>query len=413
MPCPAYVFSAHTKPALQLRREMLPGSEPERHHMPNTINNMRVPVLDAARKPLTPTSPANARKLLDSGKARPYWSKLGIFCIILQYEVKTETVQQMVCGIDPGSKFEGWSVVSKNGTIINGMFEVPVVGKGKNSVHFVRPKLKERSTMRRARRHRNCWRREARFKNRLRGKQRIPPSTRHRWDAKLQILIQLLKIVPITDVVVEDIKAKTMEHKRRYNKNFSPLEVGKRWFYQQIETLGVKLHIIRGYETANLRTKYGLSKADDKGERSFNSHAVDAWVMSADIVGATEPTWTGLYYWNRTTPIKRRKLHKLEPGKGGIRTRVGGPIVVPGFYKKQLVCHPKRGLGIVSGSRVQDGKYLQITIDDIKRNGKHVGENISVRGITKLTTMRYLTNIIKPTIVSKRVINQTKLFEFL
>jgi len=40
----------------------------------------------------------------------------------------------------------------------------------------------------------------------------------------------LVKIFPITDFVVEDIKAKTLG-KHKWDVSFSPLEVGKEWFH--------------------------------------------------------------------------------------------------------------------------------------------------------------------------------------
>jgi len=49
-------------------------------------NTMRVPVLDTHRTPLMPTTPARVRLLLKQGRAKPYWNKIGIFCIILTYE---------------------------------------------------------------------------------------------------------------------------------------------------------------------------------------------------------------------------------------------------------------------------------------------------------------------------------------
>ena len=67
---------------------------------------MRVPVLDSRKKPLMPTTSAKARILIKTGKAKPYWNKLGIFCIILTREVEPDN-QQIAVGIDPGSSFEG------------------------------------------------------------------------------------------------------------------------------------------------------------------------------------------------------------------------------------------------------------------------------------------------------------------
>jgi hypothetical protein len=85
---------------------------------------MRVPVFDTNRTPLMPATPKRARLLLKQGKAKPYWNKLGIFCIILTYEVEPDN-QPLVVGVDPGSSFEGWSVVGTKETVLNGMSETP------------------------------------------------------------------------------------------------------------------------------------------------------------------------------------------------------------------------------------------------------------------------------------------------
>jgi len=71
---------------------------------------MRIPVMDAKTRQLMPTTPTRARLLLKNGQASPYWNKLGVFCIILKKEVEPDN-QPIASGIDPGSKFEGWSVV--------------------------------------------------------------------------------------------------------------------------------------------------------------------------------------------------------------------------------------------------------------------------------------------------------------
>ena len=103
---------------------------------------MRVPVLDTNRTPLMPTTPVRARLLLKQGKARPYWNKIGIFCIILTYAVQPDN-QPFVVGIDPGSSYEGWSVIGTQETVINGMSEAP---------KHVKKAVEIRRTMRRYRR---------------------------------------------------------------------------------------------------------------------------------------------------------------------------------------------------------------------------------------------------------------------
>lgn len=285
-----------------------------------------------------PATPARARLLLKQGKAKPYWNKLGIFCIILTYEVQPDN-QDLVVGIDPGSSFEGWSVVGTKETVLNGMSEAP---------KHVRKAVETRRTMRRARRYRNCWRRPARFNNRLQGRKFMPPSTFARWNAKIRILQQLQKILPITAVVVEDVAAVSKKNSKRWNKNFSPLEVGKKWFYRTIRTLDVNLVLRAGYETAALRDRFGLKKISQKSKPIFATHAVDAWVIAADVSGAEHPTEQGLYYW---TPIRlhRRQLHRLQPGNGGIRKPYGGTRSL-GLTRGTLVRHIKHGLTYIGGN---------------------------------------------------------------
>ncbi len=299
---------------------------------------MRIPVLDKNLKPLMPTTPTRARLLLKKGKARAYWNKLGVFCIILKRELEPNN-QPIVVGIDPGSRFEGWSVVGAKETILNGMSEAPT---------HVKDAVAQRREMRRARRHRKCWRREMRFDNRLRDKDTLPSSTFARWNAKLRILVQLAKVLPITDVVVEDIQAETRKGCKRWNSNFSPIEQGKQWFYSQVETLKVRLHLKQGYETKELREKYGLKEISQKDKQTFYSHAVDAWVLAASVSRATKPTNLSLFYW---IPIRlhRRQLHRLEPSNGGIRRPYGGTRSM-GISRGTLVRHVKYGLTYIGGT---------------------------------------------------------------
>ena len=66
---------------------------------------MFVPVIGPNQQPLMPTTPARARKWIQSGRATPFW-KGGIFCIRLNVEPSTREVQPIAVGIDPGSKRE-------------------------------------------------------------------------------------------------------------------------------------------------------------------------------------------------------------------------------------------------------------------------------------------------------------------
>jgi hypothetical protein len=157
---------------------------------------VRVPVVDIRGIPLMPCKPVKARILIRGGKAKPKRNKLGLFYIQLTH-TQEPTNQTLVAGVDPGSKFEGYSVVGRKETVLNLMVEAP---------DHVKKMVEERRNMRRARRHRK-WHRPARNNNRLANEKRIPPSTRSRWEAKARIMAQLLTILPLTDVVADDVCA--------------------------------------------------------------------------------------------------------------------------------------------------------------------------------------------------------------
>jgi hypothetical protein len=72
---------------------------------------MFVPVVDRQQQPLMPTTPARARRWVKSGKATPFW-KGGVFCVRLNREPSDRVRQPIAIGVDPGSKKEGYSVVS-------------------------------------------------------------------------------------------------------------------------------------------------------------------------------------------------------------------------------------------------------------------------------------------------------------
>jgi hypothetical protein len=298
----------------------------------------RVPVVSANGTPLMPCKPAKARKLLESGKARKQWSKLGIFYIQLHFNPTNPTAQPLVIGVDPGSKFEGFSIVGTQDTVLNMMSE---------AVTWVSRTVKQRKQMRMSRRYRNTRRRPCRS-NRSRGKRFIPPSTKARWGAKLRVITHLKTILPIKTVVVEDIKARSKKGQRKWNRNFSPLERGKEYFYQELRKMGLVVILRTGFETQALRERFNLRKVTNKSKPIFESHCVDAWVLAASETGAQRPTTKSLYY---AIPLRwhRRQLHYLQPSKGGVRRRYGGTMSL-GLKRGTLVKHAKFGFCYVGGT---------------------------------------------------------------
>ena len=232
-----------------------------------------------------PCTPPQARMLLKAGKAKPKRNKLGVFYLHLTYEQEPNN-QPLVIGVDPGSKFEGYSVVGSRATVLNLMTEAPT---------HVKDAVATRRKMRRARRSRK-WRRPARCTNRLNRKQRIAPSTRSRWGAKARIVAQLAKILPLTTVVLEDVQATTQGKGRKWNHSFSPVQVGKRHLYRLLTALGLHVELREGWQTAQLREQFGLKKIKAKDEHVFESHCIDAWVLAASVSGAIPPTCRQIWY---------------------------------------------------------------------------------------------------------------------
>jgi hypothetical protein len=225
---------------------------------------MFVPVVDRNQQSLMPTTPSRARRWIKTGKATPFWKK-GVFCVRLNVEPSDQEAQPTAVGIDPGSKKEGWSVKSAAHTYLN----IPA-----DAVTWVQEHVEQRRQMRRARRYRKTPCRQPRF-NRARGG--ISPSTKARWQWKLRLASWLSKLFPITTVVVDDIKAKTTG-KWRWDVSFSPLEVGKRWFYEQLAKLA-QVVTRSGWETKQMRDALGLKKTGKKTAEVFEAHCVDAWVL--------------------------------------------------------------------------------------------------------------------------------------
>lgn len=312
-----------------------------------------VPVLDKDKRPLMPCTERRAKRLMESGRAKPYWCK-GIFCIILQDEPKNRYVQDVVIGIDPGSKFNGYTVKSEAHTLKN--LQVDVITN-------VKAKVQERASLRRNRRQRKAPYRKCRF-NRAVGN-RLPPSTKSRWQQHINIIKWMEKLFKITHVVIEDIKAVSRKGAKKWNKNFSPLEVGKVWFENNVELLRLNFSKFAGYETYEMRKELHLKKNTNKAKKDFYTHCVDSWVLANRVIGGHTEVDSKHTVYLKPLVYFRRKLHRILPKNGGIRIAYGSTISL-GITRGTLVRHPKHGLSLVRGNsngrvslhRLSDNKVL-------------------------------------------------------
>ncbi len=339
------------------------------------MSHICVPVVDQERTPLMPTTPARARRWIRSGKATHFW-KGGLFCVRLNVEPSAREQQPTAVGIDPGSKREGIVVASAAHTYAN------IQAEARDGVKEAE---KDSTRMRRTRRGRKTPYRKPR-QNRKQSKKRLPPSTRARWQWKLHLATFLCQIFPVSVFVVEDVKARTRPGKKRWNTRFSPLQVGKHWFYEELGKLA-PVQTKQGYETREMREQMGLKKTRKKLAEVWEAHCVDAWVLAHSAVGgAPKPDTTRLVCISPLT-WHHRQLHRFQPEKTGKRKPYGGTLSL-GIKRGTLVKHPKWGKAYVGGTR--DGK---LSLHD-PQTGKRLTQWANVADCRLIKLLRWKTRLV-------------------
>jgi hypothetical protein len=288
-------------------------------------------------KPLTPTTPAKARKLLEGGQAKKAWSKFGTFGIQMLVETRKET-PLTVLGYDIGTKYEGIVVVSGTENVLAVKLDLP------DKKNIVR-KLKERRTLRRARRFRNCRRRPCRSLNRSR-KEFLAPSQAVVVNSRLKVLGACFKIYPITVVGNEDVKFNHAKY--RWGSNFSTMEIGKAKIRQFFEVLGVKVFDFRGFETEEIREKYGYKKTSIKSVDKFDAHCSDALALACEVGPGIRIEPEQLIVVDDTYRPVRRRLHDVNFSKGGVREKYSTGTVF-GLRKGLRIGLPKGKVGQLCG----------------------------------------------------------------
>ena len=303
-----------------------------------------VPVVSSIGKPLMPCSPRRARKLLEKGKAVKRWYR-GFFYIKLT-EREDGEAEEVAVGVDPGSKREGYTVMSAKRTFLN-IQSHAANGKG------IKKSMEGRSNVRRARRQRKTPCRQPRWSNRKKPEGWLPPSTKARWQLKLNVIKALSRFYPISKVAVEDVSTELKKGEKRRNGSFSPVQAGKNYLYNSLKELGYEVVTYKGKETATERNRLGLYKSKDKLSNDFSAHCVDSWVLAnlALDVLHTRPEMKEVMEL-KPIPIVRRQLHRFNPRNGGRRPRYG-ETMSEGYKRGTLILHHKFGKTYLGGN---DGK---------------------------------------------------------
>ncbi len=278
-----------------------------------------VPVINEKNEVLFPTRERRARRLMERNEAKPYFQH-GIFCIkLVRVESeKREEYPKIAVGIDPGSKREGYTIITPTGVIMNITSNTP---------DWVKDHIETRRMLRRGRRYRKTPYRACRENRVVLLTKRVPPSTKARWDSKLRILKLLVSILPITHINVEDIKAMTLKGKKQWNIAFSPLEVGKEYFYAQIILLFPNIVLIKtsGIKTSQHRKARGFAKTSKKLEYTWAAHNSDSHSLAELALQENVEPYFGLYKIEFLQSY-RRQLHRQNFQKDGKRPAYGTTI---------------------------------------------------------------------------------------
>ena len=163
-------------------------------------NTNYVPVLDSEGRPLMPTRPSRARRLMRQGRAEKRWIK-GVFTIQMT-DVSADDPDTLVDGvdlnIDPGASATGMAITSEQDGERRAHALVELRHRGKR----VKNKLERRRIQRRNRRSR-LRNRKPRFDNRTRPVGWLPPSIQSRLANTLTWMDRLGALYPVRHIRME------------------------------------------------------------------------------------------------------------------------------------------------------------------------------------------------------------------
>lgn len=302
-------------------------------------------VLAIDGKPLTPTTPAKARKLLKAGVAKKMWSKFGTFGIQMLVETRRE-IPQTTIGVDNGTKFEGYAVVCGEENNLAVKLDLP------DKKQVVR-KMDNRRTLRKGRRYRKCRRREARFNNRRRDGF-LAPSQQVMVNSRLKVLREFFRIYPIDAAAFEDVRFNHWKY--RWGANFSTMEIGKTKLREFFAEQGADLFEFRGWETKALREKYGYKKSANKSADVFEAHCTDALALACEVGPGVKVEFGQFLVVDDTYRPVRRQLHDAQPAKGGVRDKYSQGIVF-GLRKGLLIGTQRGRVGRLCGRSKESFLY--------------------------------------------------------
>jgi hypothetical protein len=167
----------------------------------------------------------------------------------------------------------------------------------------------------------------------------------------------MCRIYPVWVVGWEDVCFNHAKH--RWGANFSTVEIGKARIRAFFASLGVRVVEFKGYETAELREKYGYRKTKDKAANRFEAHCSDSLALACEV-GEGKRVEPGLFgVVDDTYRPVRRRLHDRQPAAGGQREPYSRGTVFG--YRKGLLIEAANGLsGLLCGEYKGGFRYYAV-----------------------------------------------------
>ena len=304
-------------------------------------------VISKQGNPLMPCTEAKARKLLRKGKAKcirrvPFTIKLNFDC--------EENVQEVIAGMDTGSKTIGCACIS-NGKVIY-----------QSEIHIrqdILKKMEQRRMYRRNRRARKTRYRKARWQNRASSRKegRLVPSIKSKVDSHLREKRFVESVLPITKWKIET--ASFDIHK------ISNPDVG-RWDYQKGNQKGfynVKAYVLYrdGFQCPKCKTKKGKLHVHHIVFRSNGGTDTPD-----NLITLCEECHTKIHRGEFTIKgVKSKTKHATEMGiiKSQLKKRFGGFEECFGyetkFKREQILQLPKTHYNDAIAICCQEGEIIE------------------------------------------------------
>lgn len=227
--------------------------------------------------------------------------------------------------------------------------------------------------------------RQKRFNNRRGNK--LAPSIKANRLLEIRVITELAKVYPISSIVYEYVKAKTLP-----GCSFSPVQVGQKWAIKQFSKIASVVTKL-GWQTSNLRKHLGLPKQKlNKKEAIPATHAVDGLTLATSQFIDYLPfensqgrghCWQGQveitsasFFVIRRPPISRRQLHLMLPSKGDNRRKYGGTTTRHDIRKGDYVEAEKAGVVYRGWCSGDTAKQVSVSDSNWKRIGQFTASQV-------------------------------------